>query len=71
MAFDWDGWRRRDWDGERLLALFQEYGFRGFANKVRNTLIGSGAKRNADLLADIGDASGERPGANPAGGRRG
>ena len=56
LAFDWDGWRRRDWDGETLLALFQEYGFRGFANKVRNTLIGSGAKRNADLLADGGDA---------------
>ncbi|MFO0851526.1 MAG: DNA polymerase I [Gemmataceae bacterium] len=54
LAFDWDGWRRRDWDGQRLLELFQEYGFRGFANRVRNTLVGSGAKRNADLLADIG-----------------
>jgi DNA polymerase-1 len=59
LAFDWEGWRRRDWDGEKLLALFQEYGFRGFASKVRNTLIGSGAKRNADMLADLGETPAE------------
>ncbi len=54
LAFDWDGWRRRDWDGQRLLELFQEFGFRGFANKVRATLSAGGAKRNAELLASIG-----------------
>ena len=61
LSFDWDGWRRRDWDGERLLALFQEYGFRGFANKVRNTLVGSGAKKNADMLADLGEPAAAKP----------
>ena len=38
MTFDWDGWKRRDWDGQRLLELFQEFGFRGFADRVRKTL---------------------------------
>ncbi|HET6575546.1 MAG TPA: DNA polymerase I [Fimbriiglobus sp.] len=56
LTFDWDGWRRRDWDGQRLLELYQEFGFRGFANKVRATLTASGAKRNADLLESIGEA---------------
>ena len=55
MAFDWDGWRRRDWDGQRLMELFQEFGFRGFANKVRATLTASGAKRNEEILASIGE----------------
>ncbi len=52
LTFDWDGWRRRDWDGDALQALFQEYGFRGFANKVRNTHVGSGASRDAGMAAD-------------------
>ena len=54
LAFDWDGWRRRDWDGPKLLELFQTFGFRGFANKVRSTLGAAGAKRNEDLLQTIG-----------------
>jgi DNA polymerase-1 len=55
MPLDWDGWKRREWDGQRLLELFQEFGFRGFANKVRSTLTAGGAKRNAELLASIGE----------------
>jgi DNA polymerase-1 len=47
LAFDWEGWRRRDWDGQRLLELFHEFGFRSFAERVRRTLAGSGAKKNA------------------------
>ncbi|MBP3953690.1 DNA polymerase I [Gemmata sp. G18] len=73
IAFDWEGWRRRDWDGQRLLELFHEFGFRGFAERVRKTLAGSGAKKNAEALATaglapaVGDNS-ERgvPGAAPA-----
>lgn len=57
LAFDWDGWKRRDWDGQRLLELFQEFGFRGFANKVRHTLVGSGGKRNADILDAMGEGT--------------
>ncbi len=54
MAFDWEGWRRRDWDGPKLLELFQEFGFRGFANKVRSTLTASGAAKNAAILETMG-----------------
>ena len=57
LTFDWDGWKRRDWDGQRLLELFQEFGFRGFANKVRHTLLGSGAKRNGDMLDAMGETT--------------
>ncbi len=51
VAFDWDGWRRRDWDGQKLLELFHEFGFRGFADRVRKTLASSGAKKNAEALS--------------------
>ncbi len=54
MPIDWDGWKRRDWDGQRLLELFTEFGFRGFANKVRSTLSKSGARKNAANLAGAG-----------------
>ena len=54
MPLDWDGWKRRDWDGQRLLELFQEFGFRGFADRVRNTLATSGAKKNAAALETAG-----------------
>lgn len=54
VAFDWDGWRRRDWDGPKLLELFQEFGFKGFANKVRSTLTESGAAKNAAMLESMG-----------------
>ncbi|MFM8274964.1 MAG: DNA polymerase I [Gemmata sp.] len=63
ITFDWDGWRRRDWDGQRLLELFHEFGFRGFAERVRKTLAASGAKRNAEALAVVDDAG--RVGASP------
>jgi DNA polymerase-1 len=54
IPFDWDGWRRRDWDGQKLLELFHEFGFRGFAERVRKTLGASGAKKNAEALATAG-----------------
>lgn len=67
LNLDWVGWKRRDWDGQRLLELCQEFGFRGFAEKVRNTLRGSGAQRNAAMLADIGEAPSPAP---ASGGRK-
>ena len=51
IPFDWEGWRRRDWHGQELLELFQNFGFRGFANRVRATLTKAGAARNAELVA--------------------
>jgi DNA polymerase I len=50
IPFDWDGWRRRDWHGQQLLELFQDFGFRGFANRVRSTLAKVGATKNAELI---------------------
>ncbi len=60
LTLDWDGWKRRDWDGQRLLELFHEFGFRGFAERVRKTLTASGAKKNASVLDIAGEASGGR-----------
>ncbi|MCI0704470.1 MAG: DNA polymerase I [Planctomycetia bacterium] len=64
IKFDWEGWKRKDWDGQQLLELFHEFGFRGFAERVRKTLAASGAKKNAEALAVAGltpsEASGGR-----------
>ena len=54
LKWDWEAWRRKDWDGQRLLELFHEYGFRSFADRVRKTLSTSGAKKNAEVLAAAG-----------------
>ena len=56
MPIEWDAWKRRDWDGQRLLELFTEFGFRGFANKVRSTLTKSGSDKNAAILTSIGES---------------
>ncbi|MDB5313513.1 MAG: polA 2 [Gemmataceae bacterium] len=67
LPLDWEGWKRRDWDGQRLLELFQEFGFRGFADRVRNTLRASGAKKNAAVLETAGLAGGGlKPNEKPA-----
>ncbi len=57
LKLDWEGWRRKDWNGPRLLELFQEFGFRGFAERVRKTLAGVGAQKNAAALELAGIAS--------------
>ena len=54
LTCDWEGWKRRDWDGQKLLELFHEFGFRGFAERIRKTLARSGAQKNADALAIAG-----------------
>ncbi len=53
IPFDWEGWRRRDWHGQELLELFQEFGFRGFANRVRSTLTKAGAAKNAAVVGTV------------------
>jgi DNA polymerase-1 len=60
LNVDWEGWKRRDWDGQKLLELFHEFGFRGFAERVRKTLVSSGAKKNAAALETAGLATAER-----------
>ncbi len=59
MAMDWEGWKRKDWDGPRLLELFQEFGFHSFAARVRTTLAKSGAKKNDEVLGVAGVVSRE------------
>jgi DNA polymerase-1 len=36
ITMDWEGWRVQPWDAQQLLVLFQEWGFRSFAEQVRN-----------------------------------
>ncbi len=44
MPLDWDAWRMREYDGPRLLKLFEEAGFRTFSNKVRGQPSQPGAQ---------------------------
>jgi DNA polymerase-1 len=55
MTIDWDNWKRRSWDGPKLLELFGQYGFRTFAQRVKSTLAGEGAKKNDEILAVAGE----------------
>jgi DNA polymerase I len=57
IKWDWDAWKRKDWDCQRLLELFHEFGFRTFAEKVRKTLAAAGAQKNAEVLASAGVAT--------------
>jgi DNA polymerase I len=50
LELDWDGWRVGDWDAPRLLQLFRDFGFRGFADQVR-----------AEQLATTGAAPAPEP----------
>ncbi|MFO0936673.1 MAG: DNA polymerase I [Gemmataceae bacterium] len=63
LNFDWEGWKRRSWDGPKLLELFGQFGFRTFANRVRTALSADGAKKNADMLEAMGESPG--PSASP------
>ena len=57
MNLDWENWSRHPWDGPKLLAMFEELGFRGFASRVRGSLKATGQAKNAELLAAIGAAA--------------
>jgi DNA polymerase I len=56
MTLDWENWHRHPWDGPKLLAMFEELGFRGYANRVRGSMKSVGKARNTELLAAIGVA---------------
>ncbi|MCI0462458.1 MAG: DNA polymerase I [Gemmataceae bacterium] len=38
LTLDWEGWRLRDWDAPRLFPLFREWGFRRYADQVRDSI---------------------------------
>jgi DNA polymerase-1 len=60
----WDAWRLRPYDAAKLAALFDEYGFRGFAARARSEA--GRAPPAAELFAEAdGEATGDFPfGAN-------
>jgi DNA polymerase I len=53
VPLDWDGWRIREWDAERLVTLFREWGFRTFAEQVRSQSPAAGKPQQPDLLSDL------------------
>jgi DNA polymerase I len=48
MEMDWEGWRLRDWDTAALLALCQEWGFRGLADQVRQSANKDRSSKSTD-----------------------
>ncbi|WP_020475783.1 DNA polymerase I [Zavarzinella formosa] len=73
MPLEWDQWKRQPWDHERLLALFEEFGFRSYAARVRTAMKSAADKvpivpKNAELLAALG-LEAPMPAAKPKGGR--
>lgn len=63
MEINWEGWRRRDWNGPRLLELMQEFGFRSFGNQVRASLKGEGQAKDTALVETVNESN--RPKARP------
>jgi DNA polymerase I len=59
MKIDWEAWRRRDWDSQKLLELFQRFGLRRFADRVRSGLKVAGGQKNAAVLAVVAGADEE------------
>ncbi|VTS03744.1 DNA polymerase I [Tuwongella immobilis] len=57
IALEWDKWKRAEWDLPRLQSLFQELGFRSYAERIRGKLKSAGAAANATLLETAGIAS--------------
>ena len=62
MKIDWEGWRRREWNSQKLLELFQQFGLRRFADRVRSGLKAAGAQKNAAVLAAVAEAEDETTG---------
>jgi len=49
MSLDWDNWRVREWDGPRLLTVFEGAGFRSLSTRVRSSI---GKPAAEPLVAD-------------------
>lgn len=59
LALDWDSWRLQEPDAPRLLKHFQDWGFRGFANEIRQQTAGAAPAPAAEPGADAGLVQGE------------
>ncbi len=65
IDIDWEGWRRREWNGPKLLELMQEFGFRSFGNQVRASLQAEGQAKNAAILESISETAKPAPRRKP------
>jgi len=57
LAMDWENWRVRGWDANRLLELFREWGFHRFADQVRKlsaTVVPVEPRPNGSVLSSGG-----------------
>jgi DNA polymerase I len=54
IKMDWEAWQPREWDKPKLLALFEEFGFRGFANRVRGETTPKAASPSSKPKASQG-----------------
>jgi DNA polymerase-1 len=61
LDLNWEGWRLRDWDAPALLALFKEWGFRSFADQVRqqSQLVAEAPVVEAATVPDVMVRQGE------------
>src|SRR5262245_16131879 len=60
MTLDWNGWRTSDGDAPKLLDLFQEWGFRGFASRMRSAAAAAEKKApvaQGDLFSAFGESA--------------
>src|SRR5262249_2817133 len=69
MALDWDAWQVRSWNCPRLLKLFEEFGFRGFAARVRSEMKKAGVQPSDELFS--ADAEGSTNGSPAPAPKRG
>jgi DNA polymerase-1 len=60
IPIDWETWRLRDWDADRLLALFKEWGFHRFADQVRKERTWS--SQGPDVGDQRSEVRGQKPG---------
>ncbi len=51
IALDWEGWRLKPWDEQRLLGLFRGWGFRSLAAQVAEASAGERQPVQGDLFA--------------------
>src|SRR5262249_5378034 len=56
MKLDWDAWQVRTWNCPRLLKLFEEFGFRGFAARARSEMKKTGGDTTEELFRRDADS---------------
>src|SRR5262245_38313665 len=57
IDLEWEKWGRQPWNAARLVTIFEELGFRGFAAKARGAAKAAGQAKNDELLVVAGVTS--------------